>query len=331
MSDIASRARRMLGVATLLALAGLAALTHWPGFEVGTPSNPGPDKTAHMVAFGIVTAGAWFSGWFRSLVLLWIAAAAWAALDEWSQGLAPFGRVRDAEDWVADVFGATLAIAWIRATRPIGGWEAKRRRARRDEAFARLFGRWWPWPVVAFGGLVGAAAAFPVFSWIGERSWAMPSNQVIITGMMVVSIAAAIATTEILLRWTTYEPLPMLPDRVMLRLCAGPALAALAVLVLLTAVSHFVVGLRPVFAPAAHLDDWYRLRSQTLRAAIDLAAIVLLSAWACGRARRNVAARVDRAHLECIRCDHSLEGLTLEGGRGACPECGAAFERPPAS
>lgn len=330
MAAESSRARRKLGLATALLLLGLCTMTHWPGFEIGTPSDPGPDKTAHMIAFGLASAGAWFSGWFRSLVLLWIAAAIWAALDEWTQGLPPFRRVSDAEDWLADVLGATLAIGWIAATRPLGGWEARGRRAARDVAVARLFARVWPWIVVALGAVVGAAAAMPIFSYIGARSWAMPSNQVMITGMIVVSIASALATTECLLRLTTYVPRPLLPDRVMLRLCAGPALAALAILVLLTALSQLVMMLRPVFGPAALLDDWYRTRSQTLRSAIDLAIIIGLAAWACRRARRNVAARVDRAHLECVRCDQSLTGLTVSGGRGVCPECGTAYEIPPA-
>jgi len=329
MSDPSRRARRNLGVVTVMGLLALSVLTHWPGLGLGPSSDPGPDKTVHMLAFALVTGGAWFSGWFRSLTSLWIAAALWAAIDEWTQALPPFNRLRDVEDWAADLLGATLAVAWIVASRPLGGWETRRRRAARESAFGELFSRWWPWPLVALGAIAGAAGSLPIFLWIGERSWAMPSRQVVMTGLMVVSIAAALGTTEILLRLTTLKPQPLLPDRTMARLCAGPALAAFAMLILVMVAAQLVLVLRPLFRPAAMLDDWYRTRSMTLRSAIDLALIVLLAAWACHRARRNVARRIDAAHLRCVRCDQDLTGLETRDGRGTCPECGTVYECPP--
>jgi hypothetical protein len=282
-----------------------------------------------MVVYALLAAGVWFSGWIRSLGLLWIAGAVWAALDEWTQGFAIIGRRPDVEDWVADVMGVTIAIAWIVAMRPIGEWETRRRRATRDDAMARLFGQIWPWPTVLVGAAIGSAAALPIFLWIGARSWAMPSRQVVITGVIVIALASAHATVEILLRLTTLEKRPMLPDRVMGRLMAGPVLAAFAVLVLITVLAQVMLALRLHFFVAALFDEWYRMRSQTLRAAIDLALILLLAAWAARRARRNVAARVDRAHLECLRCDQSLTGVPIAGRFGTCPECGTAYEAPP--
>lgn len=331
MKDPAARARRNLGIVTALALVTHATLTHWPSLSLGPPSDPGPDKIVHMIAFGLLAAGAWFSGWFRSLVLLWVMGAVWAALDEWSQGLEIFDRRRDLEDWFADVLGVTIAVAWIKAMRPIGGWETRRRRAARDDAMARLFAHLWPWPIVLLGSAIGAAGSLPVFLWVGARSWAMPSRQVVITGMIVIALASAHATVEILLRLTTLEKRPMLPDRVMGRLFAGPVLAAFAVLVLITALAQVMLGLRLHWFAAALFDEWYRMRSQTLRTAIDLAMILLLAAWAARRARRNVAARIDRAHLECVRCDQSLTGVPLTGRFGTCPECGTAYELPPSA
>lgn len=330
MLDRARRARRSLGVVTALALVAMATSTHWPGLRLGTPSDPGPDKILHMVSFGLLTAGAWFSGWFRSLPLLWVVGVLWAVVDEWTQGFAIVDRVSDLEDWWADVMGVTLAVAFILATRPLGGWEARRRRAARDMAMAELFSRWWAWPAVALGTMIGAAGALPVFSFVGARSWAMPNRQVVITGMVVVGIAAAHAAVEILLRATYLKPRPMLPDRVMGRLVLGPALLAFGMLILITAVSQLVLILRPHFAPAALVDEWYRRRSPTLRAAMDLAIILFLAAWATHRARRNIAARIDRAHLACVRCDQALTGATVLDGAGTCPECGTRYELPPA-
>jgi len=329
MSDTAARARRNMGIVTALALLINTTLTHWPNLSLGTPQDPAPDKVIHLVGFALLTAGAWFSGWVRSLALLWIIGVAWAALDEWTQGFGIPGRVRDIEDWCANIMGVTIAVAWIAATRPITGWESNRRRAARDDATARLFCRAWPWPLVALGAGLGAAAPLPVFLWISARSWAMPPRQVLITGLIVVAIASAHASIEVLLRMTTLEKRPMLPDRVMARLVAGPVLAALAILILLTALAQLSLGLRLHLEVASLFDEWYRRRSQTLRSAIDLSLILLLAAWATRRARRNVAARINRTHLECVRCDQSLTGLPMKDGRGTCPECGTPYDAPP--
>ncbi|MBX3354622.1 MAG: VanZ family protein [Phycisphaeraceae bacterium] len=329
MRDAGRSARRKLGVVTAFALLVSAVLSHWPGLGLGPPHDPGPDKIVHMVLYALLATGAWFSGWFRSLWMLWIAGVLWGALDEWTQGWAIIGRHRDWEDWVADLMGVSLAVAWIVATKPLGGWESRRRRAARDAAMAELFSKWWPWPAVLLGALIGAAGSLPLFMFIGERSWAMPSRQVVITGLIVVAIASAHAAVEILLRMTVLPKRPLLPDRVMGRLVAGPAIMALLLLVLLMGVAQLTLILRPILRSAAVVDEWYRMRSPTLRAAIDLGLILFLAAWAARRARRRITARIDRAHLECIRCDHSLAGTEATNGVGRCPECGTDYEVPP--
>lgn len=331
MSTDAIRARRTLRIVTTIVIALAAASTHIPKLSLGSDANPSPDKSEHMLLFAILTAGAWYSGWFRSLGILWLVGAAWAALDEWTQGIPALGRAPDMEDWAADMLGVTLAVAWIKATRPLGGPESRRRRAARDASYASIFARRWPWLAVLGGALLGACASLPFFLFVGERSWAMSQRQVVITGVAVVGIAAAYATIETLLRLVARPPYAPLPDRLLMRLIAGPALAAFALLILLTAVSQLALVLRPIVSPAAVAYDWFRQRSPTLRSAVDLGGILLLAAWACHRARRNVAARVDRAHLECVRCGHSLTGLGVTKGAGRCPECGAEFLVPAAS
>lgn len=329
MSDPRTIARRRLGVVTALWLVSVTMATHWPSLRLGTPEDPSPDKVIHMLSFALLTAGAWFSGWFRTLPRLWIAGLAWTALDEWSQAIPWLDRVSDLEDWIANAMGVTLAVAWIRATQPMGGWQSRRRRDARDLAFAEVFSRRWPWLVPPTAALMGAAASYPIFLFIAARSWAMPPRQVVTTGMIVMALASAVASIETMVRLMRPSPWPMLTDRAHLKTLAGPVLTAGAALVLLTALAQIALILRPHVATVAVLEEWYRRRPQTFRAAIDLAVILFLAAWACRRARRFMAQRIDRAHELCLRCDHLLRGLPVVQGVGRCPECGAPYERPP--
>jgi len=329
MSAAPTAAKRTLGIVTLLSLAVVTVSTHWPGVNLGTPEDPAPDKIMHLVTFGLLTCGAWYAGWFRTLPQLWIAGLLWSALDEWTQGLSPFGRMRDWQDWVANALGVTIAIAWIAATRPIGGWQSRRRRAVRDRALAEVFSHRWAWLVPPAAALIGAAAAYPVFRFVASKSWAMPPRQVIVTGLMVLAFAAAVAAIEILVRMLRPSPFPTLSDRAHIKLLAGPVLAAFGVLILFMVLAQAMLILRPHVATVALAEEWYRRRPQTFRAAIDLALILFLAAWACRRARTLIARRVDLSHERCISCDHTLKGLRVPEGVGRCPECGAPYEVPP--
>jgi len=325
-----TRARRALSVVTIVSIVLVTTTTHWPRLAIGTQENPGPDKTIHMVAFALLAAGVHFSGWIRSLPLLWIVGALWCAADELSQSLPGLHRVADWEDWIADMFGVTVAVAWIAATRPIGGWQSRRRREARDLAMAEVFRHAWAWLVPPAAAAVGALAAWPLFAFIGERSWAMPSLQVTVTGMLVIAIAAALVSVEVLVRWRRPPPWPGLPDRTHARLIVGPVLAGLALLILLTALAQLMLLLRARSPTVALLDEFYRRRPQTFRSALDLALILLIAAWACRRARRRTAERIDRAHRSCIRCDQDLRGAPNSTGEHRCPECGTPYEVPPA-
>ncbi len=324
------RARRALRIVTALALLTLTTLTHWPALGIGTATDPGPDKTIHMLAFALVTAGVWFSGWIRSPWLLWIAGVLWAALDETTQSIPGLQRRMDWEDFVCDALGVTIALAWIAATAPLGGWHSRRRRAARDAAMADTFQHAWAWTIPALAAIVGALLALLIFTPIAARSWAMPRLQVTINGMLVLGLAAAIASVEILVRVRRPSPWPALPDRVHARLAAGPVLAGITLLVVLTALSQLVLVLRPRSTTAALLEEWYRRRPQTFRTALDLGLMLLIAAWACRWTRRRVARRIDRAHAACIRCDQDLRGTPVLGSTGRCPECGALYEVPPA-
>lgn len=318
-----------MSCATIVAILVVTTLTHWPRLGIGTPQDPGPDTTIHMVAFGLLTAGVWASGWIRSPRRLWLVGVLWSAADEITQGLPGVARHVEWEDWAANAMGVTVAIAWILATMPVGGWHSRRRRAARDRATAEVFQHWWAWLVPPLAALLGAVAAWPLFAFIGARSWAMPSLQVTLTGMIVLGLASALASIEITVRLLRPSPWPALPDRTHARLVIGPVLAGLALLVLLTALAQAVLLLRPHSTTVALIEEWYRRRPQAFRSTLDLALILLIAAWSCRRARRRVAARVDLSHRRCLRCDQDLRGAARPTGAGLCPECGAPYELPP--
>ena len=80
------------------------------------------DKVNHAGAFAIMTL-LWFraSGWFypetsegRRLMIVVILVALYGATDEIHQSYVP-GRFADLSDWIADIVGAVLAAAFIRA------------------------------------------------------------------------------------------------------------------------------------------------------------------------------------------------------------------------
>ena len=79
------------------------------------PGPAGSDKLLHFVIYAILgllagrAALAHGGPWGRTIVLTLVAVAAFAALDEWHQGLVP-GRYPDVADWVADIAGATLGV-----------------------------------------------------------------------------------------------------------------------------------------------------------------------------------------------------------------------------
>lgn len=83
------------------------------------PSVPGGDKVVHAIMYGVLAVLA-HRAWPPSSrppgarLLMLLAIAALAAVDEWHQLFIP-GRSADVADWMADMVGASVALAfsWI--------------------------------------------------------------------------------------------------------------------------------------------------------------------------------------------------------------------------
>ena len=77
------------------------------------PGPAGSDKLGHFVMYAVLgvlairAALAHGQRQGRTMAITLVAIAAFAAIDEWHQGLVP-GRLPDVADWVADVAGATV-------------------------------------------------------------------------------------------------------------------------------------------------------------------------------------------------------------------------------
>lgn len=113
------------GWATLLALywITLFALTHWPGNPiVAYRQGTSTDKLAHTASYAVLALlVAWvvwlarrgttrpWGVWHAASV--WLGLAFYGALDELTQPLT--GRHCDFYDWVADVVGVTLGLAFF--------------------------------------------------------------------------------------------------------------------------------------------------------------------------------------------------------------------------
>lgn len=78
--------------------------------QVAAPGITGIDKVAHLLVFGLigtlVTRTQRPARWWLGI----LAASSFGALDEWRQSLTP-GRSGEFADWVADTWGAILAVA----------------------------------------------------------------------------------------------------------------------------------------------------------------------------------------------------------------------------
>ena len=124
---------------------------------------------------------------------------------------------------------------------------------------------------------------------------------------------------------------PQLPRVELLRLLRNPALvvAALGVSVLLIFV--LAVALHPTVPLIGPLGRWFNRLPGGLRMAVDLTTIAVVLAIGLRVFRRSLAARVDRQHLQCLRCGHDLRATPTERGTGQCGECGTRFFAPPPS
>ena len=101
--------------------------------QVAAPGITGIDKVAHLLVFGLigtlVTRTQRPARWWLGI----LAASSFGAIDEWRQSFTP-GRSGEFADWVADTWGAILAVAlYIKwpAWRRMLEWEIFPRRQQR--------------------------------------------------------------------------------------------------------------------------------------------------------------------------------------------------------
>lgn len=93
----------------------VVTLTHWPRLQV-----PGQEYRAdiliHFVAFGLWAALFTACGFFgpplsrRNILISWVVSAAYALVDEVTQGIPGLGRVVDPMDMLGNTGGTTLAM-----------------------------------------------------------------------------------------------------------------------------------------------------------------------------------------------------------------------------
>jgi hypothetical protein len=95
----------------------LFTLTHWPRLRIDVGSIPRPDVALHVGALAawtlLLQRSAWFGpvGSARNLCLSTLAAAAYAALDEWSQAIPGLGRTPAWDDLAANLLGVGAGAA----------------------------------------------------------------------------------------------------------------------------------------------------------------------------------------------------------------------------
>ena len=112
--------KRSRVVFVLYALA-LTTATHWPALSVGTETFPAPDKPMHMIAFGGLLVGLWWTRWVPRLWQAGLIVLVWTALDELSQSIEVLQRTFSPQDMVAGQLGVVTALAWVWALGPAGG------------------------------------------------------------------------------------------------------------------------------------------------------------------------------------------------------------------
>ncbi|HMN96597.1 MAG TPA: hypothetical protein PKC43_01815 [Phycisphaerales bacterium] len=351
---------------TLVVYAALLTLgTHWPRLALGTESLRVSDKLLHMAAFGGLTFLLWQAWIIRRPALLLAVGAAWAALDELTQGIPGLGRTISGLDVIASVAGVFLVAAGVWATGPLGG-------ARSRLARSRLL---WAWeealaPPASVGMLAAGAAAGAALGVVG--GWIVfrvprvdrPADGAVV-GALIGAAAGAHLTAEFL-RWRLLRAphrrcfecgVSADEDDVLLRRtgsapCSGcgamlwlaqwdalprlrlltPAriilMAIAGTMVIIAAtfgVSLALLGLRLRVPSLGDIDGAYRSLGFDMQLVIEVTWLAGLGALATRLVRRVLARSVDRGHLRCVACGHDLRSTPTEGGRGTCGECGALF------
>jgi hypothetical protein len=161
-SPIALRHRRVhrpwriafIGAAVLLTVA-----THWPRLQL--PAEvPLTDKGIHLAAFATFTVLLWQTQWIHRLWLTFLAAVAWAGLDELSQGIPGVNRYVGWDDGLANVMGVLCSASIIWALGPVGARANRQRLRVQQYMLDELFTTRSAW-LIMLG--TSAACAAPLF------------------------------------------------------------------------------------------------------------------------------------------------------------------------
>lgn len=123
-------AQRLVRTACAGYLALLTALTLWPALSVPGPEGVRSDLIVHFLGFGLLAIALTLSGWFGrplgsgNLAWSFVAATAYAAIDEAAQGIPAINRSSRLDDFAANLIGIAAAsgmLALIANRRPIAG------------------------------------------------------------------------------------------------------------------------------------------------------------------------------------------------------------------
>ncbi len=370
MNEIDLRTRRVTKpwrVAFVVYALILTVATHWPELVIG-PAGPS-DKTVHMLSFGLLLALLWMTRWVPKLTTVFVICAIWAALDEWSQGIAWFRRWSTWQDLAANEMGLLVATVWIWALRPVGRTGNRMRLRLHAYVFEEIFAQRKAWFVL--GGVLLACAGpiallwpilgpsdrwTPVFIaaivwvtvtlaiWI--RIWTSHYRAVLVTracfscGVSASSLEldecgqGRCATCDATLHagfWL--EPSPPTLD-MLLKFALAPALLGAG----LVAGGFLVIGLAAISYQfmldqgflSEVLPRVYHVMGTEKEVMRCVDLTVIMVIFAvCTRLYRSRLARHYDQPFRCRHCGHDLRGTPTSAGTGRCGECGVQFVRPP--
>ena len=292
------RARRNLKWLFWLYTFALLVGTHYPRLTIGTPGDS-PDKLLHLMAFGGWATLLWGSGYVRRPLLVTLTTAAFALLDELTQGIPGLGRTPDPGDIAADWTAAILLPAWIHALGPTGiaGEAVGRHEADRAAAFWRLLARPMNIAHMACGCVLGAmvigVAAILIFGKI-------ESVGPVTSGISGAGVGAGLGTVivlwvgfrsmlRIITRESNHQECSIATWQPEGRLVARWVGGTLGVVILCWL---GIVLLEPVVPGFSSILHRYERFGINLAMVVDIGVVGTLSAWVVRRVRVEHARRV---------------------------------------
>lgn len=344
----------------------LTTATHWPELTLG-PAAPATDKMIHFLAFAILATllvqARPFRRWWANLLV----AAAWAPIDELTQGLPMLNRVVSWQDLTANLLGVVVVGAFCWALAPVGGKENRLRLARQRWVLQDVLMRPRVWALLAAAMAACAAPLLLMWRHLPPRYTGVPTS---IAAMLWAIVCFAIVWNLCRLRggrlererlcfgcgsscdaatlddhgtgrcascghavraaqWIVIAPPP---PRVMVGLTARPLISGLTMIGM---IFGLVLAAPFLYAYVIGAYPYSSLAPRVARfigtASPSLALVVDLAVFAVVVA---LAARMYRHLLatfyegtRCRRCGHDLRGTPADQGTGRCGECGLAFVR----